>query len=108
MGTDDLFHKRKAREAESLRRQAAKRAPYDVVLIVCEGEKIILQGLLDYGRDHLFPSELKFSNERKGAVPAIEITSFKGLTFSRTELGQWVKPGHDGRSLYQGQRCHVL
>ena len=39
MGTDDLFHKRKAREAESLRRQAAKRAPYDVVLIVCEGEK---------------------------------------------------------------------
>ena len=39
MGTDDLFHKRKAREAESLRRQAAKRAPYDVVLIVCEGKK---------------------------------------------------------------------
>ena len=39
MGTDDLFHKRKAREAESLRRQAAKRVPYDVVLIVCEGEK---------------------------------------------------------------------
>ena len=39
MGTDDLFHKRKSREAESLRRQAAKRAPYDVVLIVCEGAK---------------------------------------------------------------------
>ena len=27
-GYSDLFHKRKAREAESLRRQAAKRAPY--------------------------------------------------------------------------------
>jgi|SRR3989304_4703087 len=39
MGTDDLFHKRKAREVESLRRQAAKRAPYDIVLIVCEGAK---------------------------------------------------------------------
>jgi len=39
MGTDDLFHRRKAREAESLRRKAAKRAPHDVVLIVCEGSK---------------------------------------------------------------------
>ena len=39
MGTDDLFHKRKAREAQSLRRKAAKKAPYDVVLIVCEGSK---------------------------------------------------------------------
>lgn len=39
MGTDDLFHKRKARDAESLRRKASKRAPYDVVLIVCEGAK---------------------------------------------------------------------
>lgn len=39
MGTDDLFHKRKARKAELLRRKLAKRAPYDVVLIVCEGSK---------------------------------------------------------------------
>ena len=39
MGTDDLFHNRKARKAESLRRKLAKRAPYDVVLIVCEGLK---------------------------------------------------------------------
>ena len=39
MGTDDLFHKRKASEAESLRRKAAKRASYDIVLIVCEGAK---------------------------------------------------------------------
>ena len=39
MGTDDLFHRRKARKAETLRRKLAKRAPYDVVLIVCEGLK---------------------------------------------------------------------
>ena len=39
MGTDDLFHKRKASEAESLRRKAAKRTAYDIVLIVCEGAK---------------------------------------------------------------------
>lgn len=39
MGTDDLFHKRKARTARALQRRAAKRAPYDKILIVCEGEK---------------------------------------------------------------------
>ena len=72
------------------------------------GAKILLHGIFAYGRGHLSPSELKFPDERKGSIPAIEITPFKGLTFSRTELGQWVKPGHDGRSLYQGQRCHVL
>ncbi len=39
MGSDNLFHKRKARKANSLRRARAKRAPYDMVLIVCEGGK---------------------------------------------------------------------
>jgi hypothetical protein len=39
MGTDDLFHKRKARKAESHRRKKAMRAPYERVLIVCEGMK---------------------------------------------------------------------
>lgn len=39
MGTDNLFHKRKERKAESLRRRRTMKAPYDVVLIVCEGEK---------------------------------------------------------------------
>lgn len=36
---DQLFKKRKARDARSLRRKRAKRSPYDMVLIVCEGEK---------------------------------------------------------------------
>lgn len=39
MGTDNLFHRRKERKAESLRRRQAMKAPYDVVLIVCEGGK---------------------------------------------------------------------
>jgi hypothetical protein len=36
---DQLFKKRRARDARSLRRKRAKRSPYDMVLIVCEGEK---------------------------------------------------------------------
>ncbi len=39
MGSDDLFHRRKARKAEDLARRKAKRSPYAKVLIVCEGEK---------------------------------------------------------------------
>lgn len=39
MGTDNLFHKNKARKARSLQRKKASRAPYDRILIVCEGRK---------------------------------------------------------------------
>ena len=39
MGSDNLFHKRKERTAELLRRRRAMKAPYDVILIVCEGGK---------------------------------------------------------------------
>lgn len=39
MGTDNLFHKRKARNAKELERKRARRAPYERILIVCEGEK---------------------------------------------------------------------
>ncbi|WP_260291414.1 RloB family protein [Sedimenticola hydrogenitrophicus] len=39
MGTDDLFHKRKAKSAARLKRREINRAPYAKVLIVCEGEK---------------------------------------------------------------------
>ena len=39
MGSDNLFHKRKAKAADRLKRRKAKRSPYDKVLIVCEGEK---------------------------------------------------------------------
>lgn len=51
MGTDDLFHKRKARNAKSFSRRKARRDPYKKILIVCEGEKTepkYFQGLRDY------------------------------------------------------------
>ena len=39
MGSDDLFHKRRAWNIDRHRRRKAQRSPYDRVLIVCEGEK---------------------------------------------------------------------
>jgi len=39
MGSDDLFHKRKAIRAYQLARRKSRRASYAKVLIVCEGEK---------------------------------------------------------------------
>jgi len=39
MGTDNIFHKRKAKNASELSRKKASRAPYAKVLIVCEGKK---------------------------------------------------------------------
>ena len=39
MGSEDLFHKRKAKRQQDTVRRNANRKPYDHVLIVCEGEK---------------------------------------------------------------------
>lgn len=39
LGSDDLFHKRKAKAANDLARKDAKRQVYAKILIVCEGEK---------------------------------------------------------------------
>lgn len=39
MGTDDLFHRRKAKSAQDLSRKQSARQAYDKILIVCEGEK---------------------------------------------------------------------
>ena len=39
MGTDNLFHKRKAKTQRDFKRRISKFAPYDRVLIVCEGSK---------------------------------------------------------------------
>ena len=51
MGSDDLHHKRKARRTKDLVRRKSIRAPYDRVLIVCEGAKTephYLWALVDY------------------------------------------------------------
>ena len=39
MGTDDLFHKRKARKVTQLQRAKESREPYDKVLIVVREKK---------------------------------------------------------------------
>ena len=39
MGSENLFHKRKAKNAKSLQRKGARRAAYKKILIICEGEK---------------------------------------------------------------------
>lgn len=39
MGSEDLFHKRKAKTQQDSARRNASRKPYDHALIVCEGEK---------------------------------------------------------------------
>ncbi|MDQ7016611.1 MAG: RloB family protein [Gammaproteobacteria bacterium] len=39
MGSDNLFHKRRREAKKNLQRGRAKRAAYDRVLIVCEGQK---------------------------------------------------------------------
>ena len=39
MGSDNLFHKRKAKAAKTLERRKSKRSSYEKILIVCEGEK---------------------------------------------------------------------
>lgn len=51
MGTDNLFHKRKAKAAKNLERQKSKRSSYKKILIVCEGEKTepyYFQDLIQY------------------------------------------------------------
>ena len=50
MGTDNLFHKRKAIKVKDLKRRKAKRDPFAKVLIVCEGKTELLycNGLKDY------------------------------------------------------------
>ncbi len=52
MGTDDLFKKRKSRNAKSTKRRGEVRESYDKVLIVCEGEKTEAFYMLAL-RDHL-------------------------------------------------------
>jgi len=64
MGSDDLFHKRKARNNEDSQRRIASRKPYDRVLIVCEGEKT----------EPFYFEEIKFSLEIDSANIEIDGT----------------------------------
>lgn len=54
MGSDNLFHKRKAKATELIRRKPI-REPYDKILIVCEGSKtepLYFEELVDYYKIH--------------------------------------------------------
>lgn len=74
MGSDDRFRKMKARRASSLVRKTGKRESYDVVLIVCEGEKTepnYLKGLkraLDLGNANVKVLEDGHRNDPVGIV----------------------------------------
>ncbi|MCG2738688.1 MAG: RloB family protein [Syntrophaceae bacterium] len=83
MGTDDLFHKRKARLAESHRREKAKRAPYERILIVCEGKKTepyYFRGLCQDLR--LNPKNVVIEDKKSGLDPKSLVT-FAVETFKK-------------------------
>ena len=55
MGTDNLFHKRKAKAAIDTQRRKSNRESYDKVLIVCEGDKtepLYFSELIDHYEIH--------------------------------------------------------
>jgi len=85
MGTDELFHKRKARLAETHRREKAKRAPYERVLIVCEGKKTephYFRGLrLTLG---LHPANVIIEDKKSGLDPKSLVT-FAMETFKKNK-----------------------
>lgn len=67
---DQLFHRRSAKRADELRREAQKREPYDVVLIVCEGAKTEPQYLQEI-RDafKLSTANIRIAGEVCGSSP---------------------------------------
>lgn len=70
MGSDDLFHRRKARLSSSLVREIDKRESYDLVLIVCEGAKTephYLKGLKSQLR--LSNANVKVLDDHHGTDP---------------------------------------
>lgn len=70
MGTDNLFHKRKAKPDKELKRRKAKREPYDYVLIVCEGEKTEPLYLRELIRDlRLHSANVEVCGEECGSSP---------------------------------------
>ena len=70
MGSDNLFHKRKVRRVESLRRTRAKRDSYDTVLIVCEGEKTEPYYFQELRDDlQLNPFNIEITGNTRGSSP---------------------------------------
>ncbi len=71
MGTDNLFHKRKAKAAEAHSRKKASRKPYERILIVCEGEKTEPLYFAALRRAlGLHPANVVIADKKRGLDPA--------------------------------------
>ncbi len=76
MGSDKIFHKRKERTAKELARRAAKKSPYETVLIVCEGEKTEVGYFKGFIKDkRLNTANVEVMPSAKGSAP-INIVEF--------------------------------
>lgn len=70
MGTDNLFHKNRAKAADAHKRRKAKQAPYERVLIVCEGEKTEPLYLLGLRKAlGLHPANVVIADKKSGLDP---------------------------------------
>lgn len=70
MGTDNLFHKRKAKAAEAHSRKKASRKPYERILIVCEGEKTEPLYFISLRRAlGLHPANVVIADKKRGLDP---------------------------------------
>ena len=70
MGTDNLFHKRRERRTKDIRRRQSVRAPYDKVLIVCEGERTEPNYFNDLRQHHkLNTANIEICGEECGSDP---------------------------------------
>jgi hypothetical protein len=76
MGTDNLFHKKKARELASLNRKGyGSRAPNQITLIVCEDEKSSRYYFKNFCKDHNLEDRVKVINCPNGTDP-LSITAY--------------------------------
>lgn len=86
MGSDDLFHKRKAKNNRELARKNGKRAVYDKVLIVCEGSKTEPYYFSDARNYHKL-NTLNIHIEGTGKDPLSLVTHAKALYQEAERLG---------------------
>lgn len=75
MGTDNLFHKHKAKNVADLKRSKESREPYDKVLIVCEGEKTEPHYLIAL-RDYLKLSQANIKIDPDSDSSPISVVSY--------------------------------
>jgi len=85
MGTDNLFHKRRAKTQRDLQRQAAKKQPYERILVVCEGtatEVIYFRALI---------RKLRLHTANVAVIPAPSTCPMENFRHAREYLktGEW-------------------